>query len=85
MISRIKEESSNKSKIAKVETYCPESFKDVVEIMDVLIAGNSLVVNLINLKKTTSQRVLDMLCGALYVIGGSLSELDDEKYLFNIE
>lgn len=65
-----------------VNVYYPKSYGDVQEIIDLLTVGKQAVVNLNDLKEETAQRVIDLLCGAIYALKGGLCEI--EKNIFVI-
>ncbi len=65
-----------------VNIYYPKSYADVQEIIDLLTVGKQAVVNLNDLKEETAQRVIDLLCGAIYALKGGLCEI--EKNIFVI-
>lgn len=66
----------------EVNVFFPKSFDDVKEIIDVLLAGKQTVVNLRDLSDETAQRVIDIICGAIYALKGGLCEI--EKNIFVI-
>jgi len=64
-----------------VNIYYPKSYDDVKEIIDLLIVGKQAVVNLNDLKEETAQRVIDLLCGAVYAIKGGLCEIENNIFV----
>lgn len=64
-----------------VNVYYPKSYADVQEIIDLLTVGKQAVVNLNDLKEETAQRVIDMLCGAIYALKGGLCEIGNNLFL----
>lgn len=68
---------------APVEVFIPTSFNDVEKIIDTMRAGNNAIVQLGNLKQTTEVRVLDMLSGAVYALGGGLYEIQKNTFMFS--
>lgn len=64
-----------------IDEYRPRSFDDVAAVIDELLVGKPAIVYLTEVRDNTSQRVLDILSGAIYAIGGTIGELGDEVYL----
>ena len=64
-----------------IKIFQPNSFEDVADIIDVLNMGKPVIVNLKDLKDSTAQRVLDILCGAIYALKGGLCELETNIYV----
>lgn len=63
-----------------VSVFYPKSFEDVAEIIDLLTMRRQIVVNLKDVKDNTSQRVVDILSGAVYALKGAMHEI--EKNIF---
>ena len=68
---------------APVNVFHPQSFGDVAAIIDVLKKGKNAVVHLDKVKTETSVRVIDMLSGAVYALGGGLYEMQENIYMFS--
>lgn len=64
-----------------VNVYYPKSFADVEEIIDLLTVGKQIVVNLKDVKEATAQRVIDILCGAIYALKGGLCEIENNIFV----
>lgn len=64
-----------------IKIFQPNSFEDVADVIDVLNMGKPVIVNLKELKDSTAQRVLDILCGAIYALKGGLCELETNIYV----
>ena len=45
--------------------------------------GKNTVVHLNKLKKETAVRVLDLLSGAIYALGGGIYEMEKEVFMFS--
>ena len=67
---------------SNIDTFKPTSFEDVAEIIDQLLEGKPAIVNLTEVRESTSQRVVDLLSGAIYAINGNLCELQKDVYIF---
>ena len=74
-----REENGNNSTIAK---FSPKSYDEVASIIDLLASGEPAIVSLSSVGDATAQRVIDLLSGATYAIGGNLSKLDNDLYVF---
>lgn len=58
----------------------PTSFEDSEEICDMLLKGRAVVVNLEGFDSGDAQRIIDLLYGCIYAIGGKLNQIS--KYIF---
>ena len=61
----------------------PHSFADVEEIIDRFKDHLTVIVYLQELSSSTAMRVIDMLSGAIYALGGGMAELQKDMYIFN--
>ena len=61
----------------------PKSFKDVESIIVSLKEGKQAMVYLGELSESTSYRVLDMLCGAIFALDGGVFEVEKNIFMFN--
>jgi cell division inhibitor SepF len=66
-----------------VVVFSPTSFSDVESIIDSIRAGKNAVVHLTELKTETAIRVLDMLSGAIYALGGGVYEMGKNVFMFS--
>jgi cell division inhibitor SepF len=66
-----------------VTIYSPTSYKDVEKIIDALKVGKTAIVHLTELKTDTSIRILDMLSGAIYALGGGVYEMEKNIFMFS--
>ncbi len=66
-----------------VAVYYPTSYRDVESIIDSLKMGKTAIVHLTDLKAETSIRILDMLSGAIYAIGGGVYEMEKNIFMFS--
>ncbi len=66
-----------------VSVFAPKSFKDVSAIIDALKLGKNAIVHLTELKTETSIRVLDLLSGAIYALGGGVYEMQKNIFMFS--
>ena len=66
-----------------VSVFSPTSYEDVDYIIDAIKAGKNAVVHLSSLKTETAVRVLDMLSGAIYALGGGVYEMGKNIFMFS--
>ncbi len=66
-----------------VSVFSPTSFSDVEIIIDSIRAGKNAIVHLTELKTETAIRVLDMLSGAIYALGGGVYEMGKNVFMFS--
>ncbi len=93
--SRIKEEDTKDKTFGFTQTeeaparknptavYSPQSYDDVQTIIDDLKKDKTVVVHLNKLKTETAIRVLDMLSGAIYALGGGVYEMEKNIFMFS--
>ncbi len=77
--------TNDQNQAAKMQVFYPKSFDEVSEIINILSMGKPALVNVKDLRPETSQRVLDLLSGAIYALHGGLCEVDKGIYLFSID
>ncbi len=75
--------SFNGEKTAPVSVFSPTSYADVETVIDAIKAGKNAVVHLTELKTETAIRVLDMLSGAIYALGGGVYEMGKNIFMFS--
>ena len=68
---------------AKRTVFTPKSFDDVQRIIDEMRGGQTVLVHLTALKTDTAVRVLDLLSGAIYALGGGVYEVQKNTFMFN--
>ncbi|MBP5466781.1 MAG: cell division protein SepF [Clostridia bacterium] len=66
-----------------VSVFDPKSYDDVEKMIDALKDGKNAVVHLEKLKKETALRILDMLSGAIYALGGGVYEMEENIFMFS--
>ena len=66
-----------------VAVFSPSAFSDVESIIDAMKLGKNAVVHLTELKTETAIRVLDMLSGAIYALGGGVYEMSKNVFMFS--
>ncbi len=70
-------------KTGPVAVFSPSAFSDVENIIDAMKMGKNAVVHLTDLKTETAIRVLDMLSGAIYALGGGVYEMSKNVFMFS--
>ena len=63
----------------------PTSFEDSEEICDMLLKGKAVVVNLEGFDSNDAQRIIDLLYGCIYAIGGKLNQISKYIFIFSPE
>ena len=84
----ISSELQERTELAKktsspLSVFSPTSFNDVEKIIDAFREGKATVVHLNELKQETALRVLDMLSGAIYALGGGVYEMEKNVFMFS--
>ena len=89
---RTKEERTEKTyspqretvkKSGPVAVFDPTSYEDVEKMIDALKEGKNAVIHLEKIKKETAIRILDMLSGAIYALGGGVYEMEENIFMFS--
>ena len=75
--------SNEQSNKGPVSVYSPTSYSDVEKIIDALKSNKTAIVHLGELKTETSIRILDMLSGAIYALGGGVYEMEKNIFMFS--
>ncbi len=57
--------------------FAPNSYDDVQTIIDHLKAGESVILNLRDVKRESAQRILDFISGAIYALSGSIYPIEN--------
>lgn len=70
------------SSSGSIMRYSPKSFDDVAMIIDKLLDGNPVIVDVSAVSTATAQRVIDLMSGAIYAIDGNMGELSKDVYVF---
>ena len=75
--------SDMNDKTGPVAVFSPTSFDEVEVVIDAMKNGKNTVVHLTELKTETAIRVLDMLSGAIYALGGGVYEMSKNVFMFS--
>jgi len=60
----------------------PKGFEDAPEIADYLAGGSTVLLNIENLDKVATKRLLDFLLGATHVLGGTMNMVAKGTFVF---
>ena len=74
--------NSQPDRKSPVSVFVPSSYEEVEKIIDSLKSGKTAVVHLTELKTETAIRILDMLSGAIYALGGGVYEMEKNIFMF---
>ncbi len=74
--------NSQTDRKSPVSVFVPSSYEEVEKIIDSLKNGKTAVVHLTELKTETAIRILDMLSGAIYALGGGVYEMEKNIFMF---
>ena len=66
-----------------LSVYKPKGYGDVEKMIDELKMGKQVLFHTTELKTSTAVRVLDLLSGAIYALGGGIVELQKGMYILN--
>ncbi|WP_049945516.1 cell division protein SepF [Candidatus Stoquefichus massiliensis] len=61
--------------------YKLRSYSEAVEVLDQLQAGYRVILDIENVERTEAQRVIDFLCGGIYIINGQIQQINSFTYL----
>lgn len=75
--------ASNDASANPITVFVPKSFSEVETIIDSLKKGKPAVVHLDQIKTDTAVRILDMLSGAIYALGGGVYEMGKNIFMFS--
>lgn len=76
-------ETGGTHKTGPVSVFDPQKYEDVATMIDALKDGKNIIVHLEKLKKETAMRILDLLSGAIYALGGGVYEMEDNIFMFS--
>lgn len=76
-------ETKPRSNAGPISVFSPKSYNDIAYIIDALKENKTAVVHLTELKTETATRVLDMLSGAVYALGGGTYEMQKNVFMFS--
>ena len=61
--------------------YKVRSYSEAVDVLDQIQEGYRVILDIENVERTEAQRVIDFLCGGLYIIGGQIQQINIFTYL----
>ena len=80
--ARAQAKENDYSDSGSINRYRPKSFDDVAAIIDRLLNGEPVIVDVSAVSPQTAQRVVDLMSGAIYAIDGNMGELTKDVYVF---
>ena len=60
--------------------YKVRSYSEAVDVLDQIQEGYRVILDIENVERTEAQRVIDFLCGGLYIIGGQIQQINSFTY-----
>ena len=75
--------TDNQTKQQTLTFFYPKDFSEVASIIDCLKAGKNVVVDLTKISVDSSKRIIDLLSGAIYALGGGVCEVQKEVFMFS--
>lgn len=72
---------NKKKRGAEVEVVLPESFDDVIDLIERLKLREGVIVDFEGIPPHLSQRMLDFLSGAVFALGGSVNRIKKKTYI----
>ena len=70
-------------KTGPVTIFDPKSYEDVQKMIDALKENKNIIVHLEKIKKESALRIIDMLSGAVYALGGGVYEMEENIFMFS--
>jgi len=67
---------------ANIMIRTPETFDDVQEYADGLIAGNVVMINLVELSGADRNRIFDYMNGVAYIVGAYIDAIADQFLIY---
>lgn len=74
---------SDDSQKGPVTVFEPTRYEDVEKMIDALKEGKNTIVHLEKLKPEAAIRIIDMLSGAIYALGGGVYEMEKNIFMFS--
>ena len=63
----------------------PKSFNDSQDVCDMLLQGQTVVVNLEKTENSLSQRIMDFIFGSVYSVNGKVHQVSDAVFVISPE
>ena len=76
-------ESGEIHKTGPVTIFDPKSYEDVQKMIDALKENKNIIVHLEKIKKESALRIIDLLSGAVYALGGGVYEMEENIFMFS--
>ena len=66
-----------------ISIYKVKDFSDAQIVCDSLSSGRAIIVSFEEISQEDSQRIMDFICGCIYVIDGNIHTISEKIYLFS--
>ncbi|MBP3237677.1 MAG: cell division protein SepF [Lachnospiraceae bacterium] len=66
-----------------ISIYKVKNFSDAQVVCDSLSSGRAIIVSFDEISEEESQRIMDFICGCIYVIEGNIHTISEKIYLFS--
>lgn len=77
-INRSKKNIANDMELVGVE---PTTYQDASEVMNLLLAGKTVILKLNKINQNEGRRLLDIVTGCSYAVGGNLKEFAENIFI----
>lgn len=81
--SNIENTQQTQEKKSPISVFAPKAYSEVEQIINMLKEHKSCIVHLTNIKTESAIRILDMLSGAVYALGGGVYEMQKNIFMFS--
>ena len=82
-VPRISRNVKRTQDASEIEIYKAKTFSDAQVVCDSLASGVAIIVSFDELNTEDSQRIMDFICGTIYVLQGNIHTISDKIYLFS--
>lgn len=61
--------------------YAPKNIPELNKVIDCIARGQTIIINIDNIKQTNYNKIVDYLCGALYALNADINCLQNSLYI----
>lgn len=83
-INNAKSNNKKMSNKGHIQVYVPKTFEESFDIINVVKDGITVLVNVEVCNPQISQRIVDVLTGALVALGGQCKKMGEKQYIFSL-
>lgn len=83
-INNAKTSNKKMSNKGHIQVYVPKTFEESFDIINVVKDGITVLVNVEVCSPQISQRIVDILTGALVALGGQCKKMGEKQYIFSL-